>query len=90
MQAGVTNAAYRSLCSSKFGAPLCVSEMVTAGTLLTNNKEALRIATFSDLEPVRSVQLYGVKPEQVRPRALNPTARRKRRSKTGCVAVLPP
>lgn len=57
--------AYRSLCSTTFCAPLCVSEMVTAGTLLTNSREALRIASFAEHEPVRSVQLYGVRPEQV-------------------------
>jgi hypothetical protein len=39
--------------------------MVTAGTLLTNSREALRIASFAEHEPVRSVQLYGVRPEQV-------------------------
>jgi hypothetical protein len=61
----VTNLAYRSLCSTTFGAPLCVSEMVTAGTLLSNSREALRIASFAEHEPVRSVQLYGVRPEQV-------------------------
>ena len=60
----MTNAAYRSLCQS-YGAPMCVSEMVTAGTLLTRSWEALQIASFDPGENIRSAQLYGTQPELV-------------------------
>ena len=59
--AGVTNVAYRRLCRS-YGAGLYVSEMVTARALVEGNTKTLRMATFADDEPVRSVQLYGVDP----------------------------
>ena len=63
-QAGITNAAFRELYYAS-GAPLCVSEMVTAGTLLQQHRYALKICEFGDTEPHRSAQLYGVRPEQV-------------------------
>ena len=63
-QAGITNAAFREM-YYEAGAPLCVSEMVTAGTLLQQHRYALKICEFGDVEPFRSAQLYGVKPEQV-------------------------
>jgi len=62
--AGITNSAYRELCTG-FGAPLCISEMVTAGTLLTGNAEAKRIVSFGSQESPRSVQLYGVDPKMM-------------------------
>mmetsp|Transcript_29378 Transcript_29378/g.82849 ORF Transcript_29378/g.82849 Transcript_29378/m.82849 type:complete len:441 (+) Transcript_29378:82-1404(+) len=62
--AGITNAAFREICYDS-GAPLCVSEMVTAGTLLQRHRYALKICEFGDREPHRSAQLYGVHPEQV-------------------------
>lgn len=64
LQAGITNAAFRRLCYDA-GAPLCVSEMVTAGTLLQRHRYALKICEFDEQEPYRSAQLYGVRPEQV-------------------------
>ncbi len=62
--AGVTNVAYRRLCRS-YGVGLYVSEMVTARALVEGNVKTLRMATFADDEPVRSVQLYGVDPAVV-------------------------
>ncbi len=59
--AGVTNIAFRRLCRS-YGAGLYVSEMVTARALVEGNAKTLRMATFAEDEPVRSVQLYGVDP----------------------------
>jgi len=59
--AGVTNAAFRRLCR-QHGAGLYVSEMVTARALLEGNPRSLRMASFAEDEPVRSVQLYGVDP----------------------------
>jgi nifR3 family TIM-barrel protein len=60
--AGVTNIAFRRLCR-QHGAGLYVSEMVTARALLEGNPRSLRMASFADDEPVRSVQLYGVDPD---------------------------
>ena len=64
--AGVTNAAYRSLCRS-YGAGLYVSEMVSARALVEQDVgSARRISCGPDTEyqheSVRSVQLYGVDP----------------------------
>ena len=56
--AGVTNAAYRSLCRS-YGAGLYVSEMVSARALLEVNETTNRRAAFGADETVRSIQLYG-------------------------------
>ena len=55
--AGVTNAAYRSLCRS-YGAGLYVSEMVSARALLEVNETTNRRASFGADETVRSIQLY--------------------------------
>jgi len=63
--AGITNAAFREICYDH-GAALCVSEMVAAGTLLQRQRQALKITEFSHKEPLRSSQLYGVRPHQVR------------------------
>jgi len=62
--AGVTNAAFRRLCRS-FGAGLYVSEMITARALVEGNAKTLRMASFADDEPIRSVQLYGVDPATI-------------------------
>jgi nifR3 family TIM-barrel protein len=69
--AGVTNLAFRRLCRT-YGrgagvgrqplAGLYVSEMVTARALLEGNVRSLRMASFGDDEPVRSLQLYGTDP----------------------------
>ncbi len=62
--AGVTNAAFRSLCRG-FGAGLYVSEMVSARALVEGNANTARMVEFGPDEPVRSVQLYGVDPHVV-------------------------
>ncbi len=59
--AGVTNAAYRSLCRS-YGAGLYVSEMVSARALLEVNETTARRASFGADETVRSIQLYATNP----------------------------
>jgi nifR3 family TIM-barrel protein len=59
--AGVTNAAYRSLCRS-YGAGLYVSEMVSARALLEVNETTSRRACFGADETVRSIQLYATNP----------------------------
>ena len=62
--AGVTNAAYRSLCRS-YGAGLYVSEMVSARALLEVNETTSRRASFGADETVRSIQLYATNPHIV-------------------------
>jgi nifR3 family TIM-barrel protein len=62
--AGVTNIAFRRLCRT-YGAGLYVSEMVTARALLESNPRTLRMSSFGDDEPVRSLQLYGTDPTVV-------------------------
>ncbi len=62
--AGVTNAAYRSLCRS-YGAGLYVSEMVSARALLEVNETTNRRASFGADETVRSIQLYATNPDVV-------------------------
>ena len=62
--AGVTNAAYRSLCRS-YGAGLYVSEMVSARALLEVNESTSRRASFGADESVRSIQLYATHPDVV-------------------------
>jgi nifR3 family TIM-barrel protein len=63
--AGVTNVAFRRLCRT-YGAGLYVSEMVTARALVEGNARTLRMSSFGDDEPVRSLQLYAVDPEVAR------------------------
>ena len=62
--AGVTNIAFRRLCRQYGQGPgvLYVSEMVTARALLEGNPRTLRMSSFGDDEPVRSLQLYGTDP----------------------------
>ncbi len=64
--AGVTNAAFRSLCRAH-GAGLYVSEMISARALVEDNAATLRRAGFGADEEVRSLQLYGVDPDVVGP-----------------------
>ncbi len=59
--AGVTNAAFRTLCRS-YGAGLYVSEMVSARALVEGNLTTYKRLAFGPDETVRSVQLYGVDP----------------------------
>ena len=59
--AGVTNAAFRTLCRG-YGAGLYVSEMVSARALVEANAKTAGMVAFGPDETVRSVQLYGVDP----------------------------
>ncbi|KAG2437413.1 hypothetical protein HXX76_006065 [Chlamydomonas incerta] len=62
--AGISSAPYRRLATTH-GAALATSEMVIASTLLVKNRRSRQLAAFDAEERVRSVQLYGVKPEQL-------------------------
>jgi nifR3 family TIM-barrel protein len=62
--AGVTNAAFRSLCR-RFGAGLYVSEMITARGLVDGNAKTHQLAGFAPEEKPRSLQLYGVDPRSL-------------------------
>jgi nifR3 family TIM-barrel protein len=62
--AGVTNAAFRSLCRS-FGAGLYVSEMVSARAMQEGSAKTFGMLTFGPNEDVRSIQLYGVDPDVI-------------------------
>ncbi len=59
--AGVTNAAYRTLCREQ-GAGLYVCEMITSRGLVERDETTLSMLVFDPEESVRSVQLYGVDP----------------------------
>jgi nifR3 family TIM-barrel protein len=60
--AGVTNAAFRSLCRS-FGPDLIyVNEMVMAAAVLHRNNKTSRMMTFGADEHPRSLQIYGSDP----------------------------
>jgi nifR3 family TIM-barrel protein len=62
--AGVTNAAFRTLCRS-YGAGLYVSEMVSARAIVEGNDKTRSMLRFGADEAVRSIQLYGVAPRVV-------------------------
>ncbi|MEJ7630298.1 MAG: tRNA dihydrouridine synthase DusB [Nocardioidaceae bacterium] len=62
--AGVTNAAYRTLCREQ-GAGLYVCEMITSRGLVEHDETTLSMLAFDPDEAVRSVQLYGVDPATV-------------------------
>ena len=59
--AGVTNLAFRQLCR-EFGAPWCLSEMITSRALVERNPKTSRLIRFGADEWPRSLQLYGVDP----------------------------
>ncbi len=62
--AGVTNAAFRTLCAES-GAGLYVAEMTTARGVADRDPRTLAMLKWSPSETVRSVQLYGVDPATV-------------------------
>ena len=62
--AGVTNYPFRALCR-RFGAGLCISEMITARPLAEGREKTLKLADFGPDESPRSLQLYGVDPYYV-------------------------
>jgi nifR3 family TIM-barrel protein len=59
--AGVTNAAFRTLCREQ-GAGLYVCEMITSRGVVEHDETTLAMLAFDPGESVRSVQLYGVDP----------------------------
>jgi nifR3 family TIM-barrel protein len=62
--AGVTNAAFRTLCAES-GAGLYVAEMTTARGVAERDPKTLAMLKWSPSETVKSVQLYGVDPVTV-------------------------
>ncbi len=62
--AGITNAAYRRLCSEQ-GAGLYVCEMITSRGLVEGDAVTRSMLVFDEHESVRSVQLYGTDPVYV-------------------------
>ena len=62
--AGVTNVAYRRLCSEQ-GAGLYVCEMTTSRGVVERDRTTLAMLAFDPSERVRSVQLYGIDPVYV-------------------------
>ncbi|MBA3232375.1 MAG: tRNA dihydrouridine synthase DusB [Propionibacteriales bacterium] len=59
--AGITNAAYRTLCREQ-GAGIYVCEMITSRGLVDGDETTKAMLVFDPAETVRSVQLYGVDP----------------------------
>lgn len=59
--AGVTDAPYRVLCA-EFGAPLCVSEMITARAIVERHAVTLKMIEPHPAESFKSIQLYGTDP----------------------------
>ena len=76
--AGVTNAAFRTLCREQ-GAGLYVCEMITSRGLVERDETTLAMLAFDPGESVRSVQLYGVDPVVHGPRRRDPLRRVRRR-----------
>jgi len=62
--AGVTNVAFRQLCSEQ-GAGLYVCEMITSRGIVEGDRTSLAMLRFADSETTRSVQLYGIDPAYV-------------------------
>ncbi len=62
--AGITNAAYRRLCSEQ-GAGLYVCEMITSRGLVEGDATTRQMLVFDEQERIRSVQLYGTDPAYV-------------------------
>ena len=64
--AGVTNAPFRTLCRELAGGGgLFISEMITARSFALGNTKTRHLASFSDAEKVRSIQLYGTHPSSL-------------------------
>lgn len=62
--AGVTNAAFRTLCREQ-GAGLYLCEMITSRGLVCGDRRTDAMLTFFDEERIRSVQTYGTNPPVV-------------------------
>jgi nifR3 family TIM-barrel protein len=62
--AGVTNVAFRQLCSEQ-GAGMYVCEMITSRGIVEGDRTSLAMLSFAATEKIRSVQLYGIDPAYV-------------------------
>ncbi len=62
--AGVTNAAFRTLCR-RYGAGLYVNQMITARAIVEGHRKSLELAAFAPDESPRSIQLYGTEPYSI-------------------------
>ncbi len=60
--AGVTDRAYRELCSS-YGAGLCISEMVSSKALSFKSRKSEELMDISNLERPCGIQIFGDDPE---------------------------
>lgn len=60
--AGVSDRAYRELCM-KFGAGLCISEMVSSKALSFNSKKSEQLMDISDCERPCGIQIFGDDPD---------------------------
>ncbi len=63
--AGVTNAAFRTMCRRFAPGLIYVNEMVMATALLNGNAKTQRLATFGPDDSPRSLQIYGSDPVTV-------------------------
>jgi nifR3 family TIM-barrel protein len=63
--AGVTNAAFRSVCRQFAPGLVYVNEMVMANAVVHRNDKTMRMMSFQPEEQPRSLQIYGSDPEQV-------------------------
>ncbi len=61
--AGVTNAAFRTLCREHAAGLVYVNEMVMATALVQGNPKSQRMSAFAPDESPRSLQLYGSDPQ---------------------------
>jgi nifR3 family TIM-barrel protein len=59
--AGVTNYPYRKICN-RYGAGLCVSEMVSSRGILEGHRGTWRLVQFGKDESPRSIQIFGCDP----------------------------
>jgi nifR3 family TIM-barrel protein len=62
--AGVTNFPYRRICR-RYGAPLCVSEMVSSRGIIEEHRSTWRLVQFGRDETPRSIQIFGCDPEHM-------------------------
>ena len=63
--AGVTNAAFRSICRQHAPGLVYVNEMVMAAAIVHRNDKTVRMMSFAPDENPRSLQIYGSDPAQL-------------------------
>ena len=63
--AGVTNAAFRSICRQHAPGLVYVNEMVMAAAIVHRNEKTMRMMSFAPDENPRSLQIYGSDPTQL-------------------------